>query len=93
MDSRIIMLMMSMVTFLAYPFLSGDGRKHVAPLASRVDEIDEDDDQDDDDPVSMDDDEDDAREADQQLKQENQNNTQSASDPQILNEKDKEGFH
>ena len=52
MDSRIIMLVMSMITFLAYPFLSGDGRKHVAPLGAAVDEIDDPEDQEDDDGAS-----------------------------------------
>jgi hypothetical protein len=87
------MLVMSMITFLAYPFLSGDGRKHVAPLGAAVDEIDDPEDQEDDDAISMEDDDDDDCQSDQQLKQENQSNAESASDPQILDEKDKQGFH
>lgn len=90
MDSRIIMLVMSMVTFLAYPFLTGDGRKHVAPLATRVEEVDDQEDQEDDDPISMEDDDEDDHQYDLSLKQENQSNTESAMDDQILDETSKE---
>lgn len=58
MDSRIIMLIMSVATFIAYPFLSGDGRKQVAPLAAQMDETEDQEETDDEDqPVMMEDDE------------------------------------
>ncbi len=60
------MLIMSLTTFLAYPFLSGDDRKQVSPVAySQEDDSDEDemyyeDDEfsDEDEPVRMDEDDD-----------------------------------
>ena len=82
MDNRIIMLVMALTTFLAYPFLSGDGRKQVAPLAAQMDETEDEEEIDDDEPVSMDDDEDEW-ESDPQLKKENEKNNSTATDPQM----------
>ncbi len=86
MDSRIIMLVMSLVTFVAYPFLSADGRKQVAPLttpgATPIDETEEQQEADDDeDPVMMEDEDDEV--ADLQLGNENQYIRAKASDVQI----------
>jgi hypothetical protein len=86
MDNRIIMLVMALTTFIAYPFLSGDDRKQVAPLANHIDEpVDEDEIEDDDEVVMMEDD-DDLQLAELQLKKESENMKSSITDPQIKNE-------
>lgn len=83
MDSRIIMLVVSLMTFFAYPFLSGSDRKQVAPLATQTDEP-EDEPEEDEDPVMMQDEDDEV--ADLQLGAENQYIRSKASDVQIREE-------
>ncbi|HUD02059.1 MAG TPA: hypothetical protein VMR37_07005 [Rhabdochlamydiaceae bacterium] len=85
MDNRIMMLIMALTTFIAYPFLSGDDRKQVSPLATQVDDIEDSDeiaDDEDDEPVMLEDDD----ESDQQVRKENENINGTASDPQIRRE-------
>lgn len=87
MDSRIIMLVVSLMTFVAYPFLSGNDRKQVAPLstpATQTDEPEYDEPEDDEDPVMMQDEDDEV--ADLQLGDENQYIRSKASDAQIKEE-------
>jgi hypothetical protein len=80
------MFVMALATFIAYPFLSGNDRKQVAPLATQMDDPVDDDELDDDgEPVMMDDDEDNYM-SDQQIDKGNQNINRPASDPQIKNE-------
>ncbi|HEY5235235.1 MAG TPA: hypothetical protein VIJ14_03560 [Rhabdochlamydiaceae bacterium] len=107
MDSRIIVLVMALTTFIAYPLLSDGDRKQVAPLATHMDEPeDEPEPEDDEDPVMMEDEDDEV--ADLQLDTENQyirgtaldspsgqekqQIKNSASDPQISSEEDEESY-
>ncbi len=86
MDSRIIMLVVSLMTFVAYPFLSGSDRKQVAPLATPATQSDEPEEEpeEDEDPVMMQDEDDEV--ADLQLSAENQYIRSKASDVQIREE-------
>jgi hypothetical protein len=99
MDSRIIMLIMALTTS---PLLSDNGRKHVAPLATQMDEPDDEEEpEDEDEPVMMDEDDEVSdlqldieslkihqRSSDSQVGQENQAIHSSASDPQISKEEE-----
>lgn|GEM_PF-1647592 len=87
MDSRIIVLIMALTTYFAYPFLSGSDRKHVAPLPldlSMEEADDEPEPEDEDEPVMMDD-EDDV--ADLQIGIETESLRKSASDSKIGEER------
>ena len=84
MDSRIIILVVSLMTFFAYPFLSGSDRKQVAPLATQTEPEDEPEPEEDEDPVMMQDEDDQV--ADLQLGAENQYIRSKASDVQIREE-------
>ncbi len=102
MDSRIIMLVMSLMTFVAYPFLSGSDRKQVSLLASPATQTDEL--EDDEDPVMMQDEDNEvadlqldtenqyikSKASDAQIREENQQIKNSASDPQLAKEDDVE---
>jgi hypothetical protein len=105
MDSRIIILVMSLMTFFAYPFLSGSDRKQVSPLASQTDETeDEPEPEEDEDPVMMQDEDDEVADlqlgneyqyirgkaSDSQIGRENEQIKSSASDPQLAKEDDLE---
>ncbi|HEX2579304.1 MAG TPA: hypothetical protein VHK67_02750 [Rhabdochlamydiaceae bacterium] len=80
MEYRIIVLIMALTTFFAYPLLSGSDRKHVAPLP--VEEADDElEPEDEDEPVMMEDEDDDI--ADLQLGIENESLRKSASDSRI----------
>ena len=107
MDSRIIVLVMSLMTFVAYPFLSGSDRKQVAPLATQMDETEDEQEADDDeDPVMMEDEDDEVSDlqlgaenqyirgtaSDSPIGQEKQQIKNSASDPQISSEDDEEAY-
>lgn len=79
MDQRIILLVMSLATFIAYPFLSGDDRKHVAPLETPIDEPEEEEEiEDDGEAVWIED--------DLQLENEQEKMRSSIIDPQIQTE-------
>ncbi len=79
MDQRIILLVMSLATFIAYPFLSGDDRKQVAPLETPIDEPEEEEIDDDDEAVWIED--------DLQIEKEQEKIRSSITDPQIQTEK------
>lgn len=82
MDSRIIVLIMALTTFFAYPFLSSNDRKQVAPLATQMDEADDDPEpEDEDEPVMMEDEDEEV--ADLQLGHETQGIRKTASDSRI----------
>ena len=82
MDQRILILLMSLTTFIAYPFLSADDRKHVAPLATQIKDADQPEEiEDDEDPVSMDDDEEESS-LDPQINKESEKNRKPTTDPQ-----------
>ena len=97
MDSRIIMLALSLITFFAYPFLSASDRKQVAPLATQMDEPEDEESEEDEDPVMMQDEDDEVADlqlddevqyirgkaSDPQIKEENEQIKSSASDPQL----------
>jgi len=97
---------MSLMTFFAYPFLSGSDRKQVAPLATPATPMDEPEDEpeEDEDPVMMQDEDDQvadlqlgaenqyirSKASDSQIGKENEQIKNSASDPQLSNEEDVE---
>lgn len=81
MDQRILIFLMSLTTFIAYPFLSADDRKHVAPLATQVEDAEPEEIDDDEDPISMDDDEEECS-LDPQINKENKKNRKPTTDPQ-----------
>jgi hypothetical protein len=76
-----IVLMMALTTFFAYPFLSGSDRKQVAPLATQMDEEEDLEAEDEDEPVMMEDEDDEV--SDLQLGNETQAIRNKASDSQI----------
>jgi len=94
------MLLMSLVTLNAYPFLSADDRKQVAPLATPMEETEDEEVADEDeDPVMMEDEVADlqldkenqyirSKASDVQIGKENEQIKNSASDPQISKEDD-----
>jgi hypothetical protein len=107
MDSRIILLLMSLTTFIAYPFLSASDRKQVLPLATKMDEPEDEELDDEDEPVTMEDDEDEVSDlqideetknirekaSDQKIVGENKGIKEKALDPQLSKEEDEEDFN